>query len=255
MELGYWKPKTVPEALHLASEHEGARFLAGGTELQRLGCPVAASGYIDLKDVGLDSIHVDANGIHVGAMVTFTQALESELVPQDLKVALRFMGSMPKRNMATIGGNVMRLGSDSYLAPTLAAAHAKLVFLTEQGKQTLSFGQLGPGCGSGFLLKEIVLDPKRRVVSRRFANTQESHAAVTVALGCGEGGSDWCAACALRGSSLQILEKSIKALGSRASFHASLEDELKAVTDLTGSAAYKRYLVEECLWDLAKEQG
>ncbi len=259
MVNGYWKPETVDEALALKAGHKGSRFLAGGTELERLGCGVEVKGLIDLKDVGLDGIRSERDGLHVGGMVAFTQALESDLVPEGLKEALLFMGSMPKRNMATIGGNVMRHGSDSYLVPTLAAYHARLVFAahgaTKEKAVELEHLIRHPADWEQGLLKEIILDPRRRVSSHRFAVTTESHAAVTLSLGCGADGGDLRMAAAIRGSGIQLFTKSQELVAGgagRKAFHETLLGELETTDDLTGSAEYKRYLVEEGLWMLVE---
>lgn len=258
MVNGYWKPETVDEALALKAGHKGSRFLAGGTELERLGCAVEAKGLIDVKALGFDGIRRERDGLHVGSMVTFTQALESDLVPNGLKEALRFMGSLPKRNMATIGGNVMRHGSDSYLLPTLAAYHAGLVFVADSAQETaVEIEQLirHPAEWEHGLLKEIVLDPKRQVSSRRFAITRESHAAVTLSLGCKADGNDLRMAAAVRGAGVQLFARSQERIAGgagRNEFHAALEGELETADDLTGSAEYKRYLVEEGLWMLVE---
>ncbi len=255
MVNGYWKPKTMEEALALKARHKGSRFLAGGTELERLGCDVEVKGLIDLKALGLDGIRKERDGLHVGSMVTFTQALGSDLVPEGLKEALLFMGSMPKRNMATIGGNVMRHGSDSYLVPTLAAYHARLVFVAQEKAVSLERLICSPSDWEQGLLKEIVLNPKRQVASHRFAITKESHAAVTLSLGREADGSDLRMAAAIRGAGIQLFAKSQKRVAGgagREEFHEALLGELETTDDLTGSAEYKRYLVEEGLWMLVE---
>lgn len=255
MANGYWKPRTIKEALALERKQPGSRFLAGGTELERLGSAVSAESLIDLKALGLDKITPVKEGLSLGSMVTFTQALESDLVPQPLKEALFFMGSMPKRNMATIGGNVMRHGSDSYLVPTLAAYDAMLVFQGEKRQRVaLSAFLKKPAKYERMVLAHIILDPSRTVVSVRYSNTRESHAAVTLALGTGGRRGQLVLVGAVKGSGISLYPKSGKALEKgveRDAFHAVVAREVKAVDDISGSAAYKRYLVEEGFWSLS----
>ena len=106
-----------------------AAFLAGGTEVNRLGSDAAAKAetLISLKRcAGMDRIETDGENVRIGAMCTFQQLIESDKIPAYLKEAAYFMASRTKRNMATIGGNIAALRDDSYLIPVLSAAGAVL---------------------------------------------------------------------------------------------------------------------------------
>jgi len=80
----YLAPETVSEACHLLAEHEGARVLAGGTDLlvtMKGGSPVPAF-VVDLKKIaGLDRIDYDeANGLKIGPLVTLRTIETSAII-------------------------------------------------------------------------------------------------------------------------------------------------------------------------------
>ncbi|MBQ7508284.1 MAG: FAD binding domain-containing protein, partial [Spirochaetales bacterium] len=111
-------------------------FLAGGTEINRLGSPVDARTLISIGRLQeLDGISVLDDCIRIGAMCTFQDVIDSREVPSFLKEACLFMGSRTKRNMATIGGNIAAARTDSYLCATLLACHAGLLLADGEGKQ------------------------------------------------------------------------------------------------------------------------
>ena len=117
--------KSPEEAIN--SKTADTAFLAGGTEVNRLGSTVAADTLISLKRCsGLNDIRTDSGYVTIGSMCTFQDLIESDKVPEYLKEAAHFMASRTKRNMATIGGNIAALRSDSYIIPTLMAVGAVL---------------------------------------------------------------------------------------------------------------------------------
>lgn len=263
----FYSPKTTEEALLLHRKKANSIYLGGGTEINRLDSSVDASSVISLQKLGLDAISHDEHGLHIGAMVTFTKALENESVPAWLKEALRFMGSETKRNMATIGGNIALSSDDSYLLCTLLASRCRITTasLEEDGtygeenlplREYEAFHDQYANC----LILEINLpDRERFVASRRFARTVESHSAVVCAFGSEKGQLPQHVRmyAALKGSSIERFKESENLLeagsATREDFHASLEKECNAVDDFTGSAAYKRYLAEEALWEMYQE--
>ena len=119
----------------LKQKTKNSAFLAGGTEINRLGSTVQARKLISIGRIGeLDGISDADNAVKIGAMCTFQDIIDSSLVPDYLKEACRFMGSRTKRNMATIGGNIALRRTDSYLYATLIACGAKLELLGKDGE-------------------------------------------------------------------------------------------------------------------------
>jgi putative selenate reductase FAD-binding subunit len=253
---------TLEDALDLKRRNEGSAFYAGGTEINRLGSSIDADVAVSLGNLGLDTIVEDADSVKIGSMVTFEQLLASEAVPAYLKKAARFCGSFPKRNMATIGGNLALCRDDSYLAPVLLASRCRLctASLTENGvycEDNIPIREYHAYHGQfkGTLIVAVIIpkDP-RYVDTLRFANTVESHAAVTIGFGAtrdGEGVIDHVRLyAAVKGNPLQRLsavENAIEdgTLVSPADLQLAVSHDIVAKDDCFGSSAYKRYIASE----------
>jgi len=112
-EFDYRRPGSLEEAHELLREAgDGAALLAGGTDLVawlRDGV-VLPSLVVDLKGVpGLGEIVESGGSISLGALVTFADAIDSEVIRGRLPLIwemARVMGSTGIRNRATISGNI-----------------------------------------------------------------------------------------------------------------------------------------------------
>lgn len=164
-------------------------FLAGGTEINRLGSHVTYRDLVSIKKIEeLKVIRAEGEQIRIGACCTFTELIQSELIPAYLKEACHFMASMTKRNMATIGGNVALLRSDSYLVPTLIAAGARLDILARHRIRREicieTYLQEHEKYKDDLILAILLPAEVGVILSKRYANTAESHAVLTVSMGC-----------------------------------------------------------------------
>ena len=223
-------------------------FLAGGTEINRLGSTVEASrligiGRIDALD-GIDKITDEENGteyVRIGSMSTFQDIVDSPVVPAYLKEACRFMASRTRRNMATIGGNVALRRTDSYLYATLLACHAKLSLMCNDGA-------IIRRCAKNYLenhdeyqnmlITEVLVPAHATVANKRYSNTAQSHAVLTVSAGMAEGKLR--VAVAAKDTYLGMIPgENIPDLGFR--------------DDIYGSSEYKRYLLDVTVADLVKK--
>ena len=235
--------KTAEEAVALKGQRSA--FLAGGTEINRLGSSCEASRLIGVGRVptldGIDEYTDAENGIRyirIGAMSTFQDIVDSPLVPAYLKEACRFMGSRTKRNMATIGGNIALRRTDSYLYATLLACHARLDLMCKDGAviRKCTKAYLEDFKAYADMLIVSVLVPVDAVVfSKRYANTVQSHAVLTVSVGLAEGKMRY--AVAAKDTYLGLLP----------------ENELVFKDDIYGSAEYKKYLLSVTIADLDKK--
>ena len=235
--------KTAEEAVALKGQRSA--FLAGGTEINRLGSTVDASRLIGVGRITtLDEIdeYKDAEKgteyVRIGAMSTFQDIVDSPLVPAYLKEACLFMGSRTKRNMATIGGNIALRRTDSYLYATLLACHARLDLMCKDGAviRKCTKAYLEDFKAYADMLIVSVLVPVDAVVfSKRYANTVQSHAVLTVSVGLAEGKMRY--AVATKDTYLGLLP----------------ENELVFKDDIYGSAEYKKYLLSVTIADLDKK--
>lgn len=219
-----YHPKTPQEAVDLRKEHaDTAVYLAGGTDDLRLGGAAGGKDLIDITGFDFNTITEKDGKICIGALCTLQDVIESDLVPAFIKEAAAFCASFAKRNSATIGGNIGLRRSDSYMAAALTAADAVLKTVTPHGEEDKAIGEyLQSDCMR--LIEYIVIDKDRTGWVRRFGNTSSSHAALIAAVSGGR--------------------YALSASGSELAYGtaADLADHMTFVDDMTGSAAYKKYL-------------
>lgn len=244
------------------SKTASAAFVAGGTEVNRLGSDIAEKSdtLISLKRCsGLDGIEEDAGYVTIGAMCTFQDLVESGKVPGWLKEAALFMASRTKRNMATIGGNIAAKRSDSYLIPALSAAGAVLELLGNDAKtKRVGIAEYLDGVYDDKLITSVTVAKDIKLVSKRYANTAQSHAVLTMS-----------AALAEEGVYMNGAVKNVGLLHFCDLEKAFNEDPeisedkiiemvktctgLHTADDMFGSDAYKRYLIAVTAFDLFKK--
>lgn len=233
-------------------------YLAGGTEVNRLGSDIAtnADKLISLKKCsGLSDINSSGVYVTIGSMCTFQDLVESDKVPGYLKEAALFMGSRTKRNMATIGGNIAAKRDDSYLIPVLSAAGALLELLDKNGKvEKVGIEQYTSGSYDS-LIKSITVLKDIKVVSKRYSNTVQSHAVLTMSAA--KGGDGIHINGALKNTGLLHFTD----LEAKFRKDPDVSEEeiikmvkectgLKATDDMFGSEEYKRYLIAVTALDL-----
>lgn len=110
----YHMPKTVDEALARLREHDGrARVVGGGTDLileMQQGRKPAVEAMVDVTAIpDMHQIHEQNGLIELGAGVTHTEIVKSELIAQQaicLVESCGVIGGPQVRNVATLGGNV-----------------------------------------------------------------------------------------------------------------------------------------------------
>ena len=132
MVNGY-APKTLAEALTLCSQYDLVPY-AGGTDLMvenRQGVSYLFIG----KLAELKHISEDVDYVRIGAAVTYTEALASDLVPALMKEAISRIAAPAIRNAGTFGGN---LGNGSAKADSVLiefVTGAKLRLVSEKGER------------------------------------------------------------------------------------------------------------------------
>ncbi len=159
MVNGY-KPSSLQEALEIRNAHDVVPY-AGGTDLMvedRKGV-----SYLFLNKLQeLKEIRVDEEYIRIGAAVTFTEALASDLVPQLMKEAVSRIAAPAIRNAGTFGGNIGNgsAKADSVLIDFVADAKVRLVSV--EGERIVDIDQFYQGrkqldLRSNELIAEILL--------------------------------------------------------------------------------------------------
>jgi xanthine dehydrogenase FAD-binding subunit len=139
-KTSYVKASNLSEAVsYLKHYGSNAILLAGGTDLM-----VQANQYllpeetvfISIESIKkLKEIYEDAEGIHIGSMVTDSDLLESELIRTRLHalyMAAKESASPQVRNRATIGGNVATASPSGDLLTALIALNAQAMIMNTE---------------------------------------------------------------------------------------------------------------------------
>ena len=203
--VGYHRPTTVGEALHLLATGDRVA-LAGGVHVQHDG-GAPPREVVDLQAVGLDSIDSDGTMVRLGAMVRLQALADTADLPETVRLAARAEQPSTLRPLATVGGTVAAASGDSLLLATMLAHGAVVRLSSEQsGERTLPLSDLLiEGRREGELILDVAIEtagnsaiartgrtpadvPIVGVVGRRFGHGQgDGDAAVTVMAACGVG--------------------------------------------------------------------
>ena len=170
IKFDFYEPKTLEDACSLLDKFNGkAGVLAGGTDLlvHLKERSIKLAGIINLKKIkGLDKITFNQkDGLRIGALVTWTQLLDSEPVSTYypvLRKAAETMGSMQIRNVATLAGNICHASPAANGPIPLLLYEAECRVQGPQGERSIPIEKMFAGVQknslqSGEILAEIRL--------------------------------------------------------------------------------------------------
>jgi carbon-monoxide dehydrogenase medium subunit len=169
----YLTPKTLDEAISLHESHGAqARYVAGGTDvLVKIKEGKVTPDYlISLKHIiGQDRpfLNHETGELYIGAFCTHRSIEQSTLVQHQYPIihdAVKNIGSVQIRNVATIGGNLVNAVPSADGAIPLIALDAKANIYGTKGQRSIDLRRffLGPGqcdLDGGEILTEIVIPP------------------------------------------------------------------------------------------------
>lgn len=138
MVNGY-APKTLHEALEIRAREQVVPY-GGGTDLMVQNKPDVS--YLFLNNIDeLRQITDDGEYIRIGAAVTFTEGLESDLIPPMMKDAVSLIASPAIRNAGTFGGNLGNASdkADSVLVELVLDGRVRLV--SSKGERILDIDE------------------------------------------------------------------------------------------------------------------
>jgi CO/xanthine dehydrogenase FAD-binding subunit len=168
----YLEPTNLEQARSMLAGNQGARIVAGGTDLvvaSRSGkapLPERLIAIHRLKE--LAGIHAEAKGgLRIGALTTHVDLEISELVRESwsaLSDASALVGSPATRHMGTVGGNVCNASPAMELGSPLLVFDATIELASAGGVRSVLFSSFvtGPGRTSahqGEILIAVVLPP------------------------------------------------------------------------------------------------
>lgn len=269
----YAVPRTVEEATELLAANDALMF-AGGTDVlpqTRSGKKAFKPALINIKRVdALRGISREGSSFRLGALTTVAEILESEILKERAPVlveAADCFASGQVRNAATLGGNLVNASpaGDMILPLLILDAEVELASRAEghlaRRRLPLSDFFLGPG--------RTRLAPNEVLTHVRFEDPGESFVAgfqkfgarpamdiavVSVALGCARQNGvvtktrvafGAAAPTPLRGLRTEALLEG-RALDEEtvAAASAAAREEIQPISDVRGSAWYRRELVQ-----------
>lgn len=247
-------PRSLAEAVALRAEHgEEAVLVAGGTFVavminQRLAAPAR---FLALRNVaGLDRIAADGDELVLGATATHRAVEDSELVRRGwpgVAEAFEVVATPRIRNQATVGGVVAHADYASDPPTMLTALGARAVLRSPGGERQVPLAELIRGAydtaiaGDELLTEIRVPAGAERAVYRKFRSRSHEDlpcvgvaavvagGALTVTVG---------AACARP----LVLPDACR-LGDARAIGEAYAGAIDAISDLRGSAAYRRRVV------------
>lgn len=165
-DIVYLRPDTAEEAVDAWTRHEGARYLAGGTEITTAARRTAAydlRACIDIKRIHEATLHeMCGDRLCLGAALTLSEVAEGDAFPL-LNATLRGIADHTVRNRLTLGGNVagMLPYREAVLPLLLADASVLTLAPAQAGAQALRRERKLRECFD----KRLILAPGELVLS------------------------------------------------------------------------------------------
>lgn len=179
MIVEYHRPENLEEVLRLISrDNPPTRPLGGGTVLNQNKMDDFA--VVDLQKLGLDTIRVKGNYLHLGAtskLHTLTEPLTSDTGEQvvihgALIEAVRLEGTFNSRQVATIAGTIAAGDGRSALLTCLLALDVQL--LIQPGNKKIKLGDFLPLRGieeTQVLITEMIIPTNTQLACEQIART------------------------------------------------------------------------------------
>jgi CO/xanthine dehydrogenase FAD-binding subunit len=250
-------PRTLAEAVDLRAEHPGALPIQGGTDVM-----VAFNFDRARPEVVLNLNEVAAlrgwsredGEVRLGAGLTYTEAMESELASllPALAEASRTVGSPQIRNRGTIGGNLGTASPAGDALPPLVVEGAEVECMSVRGARRVPLSEFVTG------VKRSVLADDELIVAVRVRPSGAPQAFMKV----GPRNAMVIAVCSLALSAGEELRASFGSASPRPvlvraplaeadTFAERVAEAASPIDDVRGSAAYRRHalrvLVERAL--------
>ena len=167
--FAYESPETLDKAIALlANNGPDARILAGGTDLlvdlkHTFDVPKLV---VDLRRISeFKGISLTDAGLRIGAMVTHSEIMGSELIKEHMPAAIDAawsIGAIQTRNLGTLGGNLVTCVPSLDSGPVLVALEATVTLAGPKGKREMKLTDffVGPrktALEHGEILIEIII--------------------------------------------------------------------------------------------------
>jgi carbon-monoxide dehydrogenase medium subunit len=158
----FYRPANVREALRLLQSGKGqARVVAGGTDVVVEGDD-SVRFLIDITHAGLSYIRRRGTAWVIGATTTMAELEESDVIQALagglLARAARSCGSVPIRNLATLGGNMANGSPAADMATPLLVLDAAVVMFDARGRRKLPLAEYLAGARTSRYSKSLLVE-------------------------------------------------------------------------------------------------
>lgn len=158
----YFRAKDIDHAMMLIAEHPDFILICGSTDVAvQLKKPKAVNRLIDISTLNeLRYIKTVSNTIHIGALTTITDLLESSEVRTHLPLvvaAAEVFASHQIRNLATLAGNIANASPAADLTSVLLVLNATVTLGSCEGQREIALEDLFCGYKCTKLDHEIIL--------------------------------------------------------------------------------------------------
>jgi CO/xanthine dehydrogenase FAD-binding subunit len=150
-----YHPTRLQDALELRAAETVVPY-AGGTDLMIAADKNARYLFLD-RIAELKTISEDADTVRIGAACTFTELLESGLIPAFLKEVVLSIAAPAIRNMGTVGGNICNGSAKADSALALVAADSVLRLVSVRGERIIPISEFYLGGKKTALLPDELL--------------------------------------------------------------------------------------------------
>ena len=235
------RAESIDHALEIFYADPGhTRFLAGGTQLHRLGGERRCSREILLQGVIDGEIRRNGKTLTIGAAAVFQDLADHPEIPPVLRDACLNAQSRTLRQMATIGGNIAAGLDESYLLPALAVLNAR-VRVHQEGSTAEEIP--AESFREGLITHAVIPDITIPAMQRRISLSSQTKAAVTAACSWGD---ELRAAVSASQCSLVVLQDAQTmleqgAVREDADLVSLISREFVPGNDFTGSREYKQH--------------
>jgi xanthine dehydrogenase FAD-binding subunit len=182
------EPKALGDALNVLRERSGRiRLIAGGTDaiIQLKDRTLQIEKLLDISRLDeLRYVRRDGSTIHIGALSTYSDIVESSLLNQYCRVlvdASRMIGSLQIQNRATIGGNLANASPAGDTIPPLYALSATVTVQNHTGTRHIPIERFFLG------YRKIDLRPDELITEISFEAVEKRSDATFLKLGLREG--------------------------------------------------------------------
>lgn len=168
-QYDYYKPSTIEEAIGLMATLDGAKYIAGGTDVMVLirQKKLSPKNLISVRNIK-DLAYIDTTkGLTFGAAATHTNIDSHAVIKRKysaLTDATSNLGSLQIRNVATVGGNICNAAPSADTACPLLVLDAVVSIIGPKGTRNVPLDDFFQGPGKTVLkpselVKEFIIPP------------------------------------------------------------------------------------------------